>query len=57
MAQANNQGSLLETLKKKMRAMKDDLESTKELADERFASLQKEIRRREEVSGGVRVSE
>ena len=47
---AQTQGSLLEVLKKKMRAMKDDLEATKELAEENQHKLQQEIRRREEVS-------
>lgn len=50
MAVANSQGSILEVLKKKMRAMKEDLEATQELAEERQQKLQVEMRRREEVS-------
>ena len=46
----NSQSSLLEVLKKKMRAMKDDLESQQELAEERMQKLLQELRRREEVS-------
>ncbi len=48
--QNNAQGSLLEVLKKKMRAMKDDLETTREEADENLHKYQTEVRRREEVS-------
>ena len=47
---AQVQGSLLEILKKKMRAMKDDLEATKDQAEENMHKLQLEIKRREEVS-------
>ena len=47
---AQTQGTLLEVLKKKMRAMKDELEAAKEIADETQIRLQEEIRRREEVS-------
>jgi hypothetical protein len=43
---------LLEVLKKKMRAMKDELEAAKEAAEEAQSRLQDEIRRREEVSDG-----
>lgn len=48
--QNNNQGSLLEVLKKKMRTMKEDLEVTREEADENLHKYQTEVRRREEVS-------
>ena len=47
---AQTQGTLLEVLKKKMRAMKDELEASKEAADELQIKLNEEIRRREEVS-------
>ena len=47
---AQTQGSLLEVLKKKMRAMKDELEAAKETTDDTQLRLQEEIRRREEVS-------
>lgn len=43
------QGTLLEVLKKKMRAMKDELEAAKEAAEEAQQRLQDELRRREEV--------
>jgi tropomyosin-1 len=47
---AQTQGTLLEVLKKKMRAMKDELEAAKETTDDYHQRLQEEIRRREEVS-------
>ncbi len=47
---AQTQGTLLEVLKKKMRAMKDELEAAKETTDDYQQRLQEEIRRREEVS-------
>lgn len=45
-----NQGSLLDVLKKKMRSMKEDLESSQELAQENHQKFIIEKRRREEVS-------
>jgi len=47
---AQTQGTLLEVLKKKMRAMKDELEAAKETTDDYHQRLQEEIRKREEVS-------
>lgn len=47
---AQVQGTMLDILKKKMRQMKDDLDTTKEEAEETLNKLQQEIRRREEVS-------
>lgn len=49
MTTQNNQGSLLDVLKKKMRAMKDELETAREEADENLHKYQTEVRRREEV--------
>lgn len=48
---AVQQGTLLEVLKKKMRAMKDELETAKEQAEDAQSRVMDEIRRREEVSG------
>lgn len=48
---AVQQGTLLEVLKKKMRAMKDELETAKEQAEDAQSRVMEEIRRREEVSG------
>lgn len=50
---AVQQGTLLEVLKKKMRAMKDELETAKEQAEDAQSRVMDEIRRREEVSGQV----
>lgn len=43
------QGEILDVLKKKMRAMKDELEQSNELSDERLARLNDEIKKREKV--------
>lgn len=43
------QGTLLEVLKKKMRALKDELEQALEQADEYKMRLMEETRKREEV--------
>lgn len=45
-----SQGTLLEVLKKKMRALKDELEQALEQADEFKMKMLEETRRREEVS-------
>lgn len=47
---AVQQGTLLEVLKKKMRAMKDELETAKEQAEDAQSRVMDEVRRREEVS-------
>ena len=44
------QGTLLEVLKKKMRALKDELEQALEQADEYKLRMLDETRKREEVS-------
>jgi uncharacterized membrane protein (DUF106 family) len=44
------QGTLLEVLKKKMRALKDELEQALEQADEYKLRMMDETRKREEVS-------
>lgn len=47
------QGTLLEVLKKKMRALKDELEQALEQADEFKGRVQEETRKREEVRSPV----
>lgn len=53
---AVQQGTLLEVLKKKMRAMKDELETAKEQAEDAQSRVMDEIRRREEVSGKLALN-
>ena len=50
------QGTLLEVLKKKMRALKDELEQALEQADEYKMRMLEETRRREEVRHRIRHS-
>uniref|UniRef100_L7LVU6 Putative tropomyosin n=1 Tax=Rhipicephalus pulchellus TaxID=72859 RepID=L7LVU6_RHIPC len=50
---AVQQGTLLEVLKKKMRAMKDELETAKEQAEDAQSRVMEEIRRREEAEAEV----
>lgn len=51
-----SQGSLLEVLKKKMRSLKDELESSNQTADEFKVRVNEEARRREEVGFLIHLS-